>query len=194
MELIFATYNKHKLQEAKGILGTSCSLISPSDIDINEDIPENENTLEANALIKARYIWQRCGKNCFADDTGLEVESLSGAPGVRSARFAGEECDSRKNILKLLKELNGKENRRARFRTSVALILEGKEFLFEGILSGRIVEQPSGEGGFGYDPVFIPDGYTKTLAELSFEEKNLISHRAVALRNLSVFIKRNPDR
>lgn len=189
MELIFATYNKHKLQEAKGILGTVCNLMTPSDLGINVDIPENEETLEGNALYKANFIWQLCGKNCFADDTGLEVEALSGAPGVRSARYAGEDCDPRKNILKLLKELDGAENRLARFRTSVALILNGKEYLFEGVLSGKIIEVPSGHGGFGYDPVFIPDGYTKTLAELSFDEKNLISHRGIALRNLSAFIK-----
>ncbi len=189
MELIFATYNKHKLQEAKGILGAFSSLISPSDLGINADIPENEETLEGNALYKANFIWQLSGKNCFADDTGLEVESLYGAPGVRSARYAGEDCDPRKNILKLLKELGGKKNRNARFRTSVALILNGKEYLFEGVLSGKIIDTPSGSGGFGYDPVFIPDGYTKTLAELSFEEKNLISHRGIALRNLSVFVQ-----
>ncbi|MHC1779945.1 MAG: RdgB/HAM1 family non-canonical purine NTP pyrophosphatase [Bacteroidales bacterium] len=189
MELIFATYNKHKFQEAKGIIGNSCYLITPSDLGINEDIPENEETLEGNALYKANFIWQISGKNCFADDTGLEVESLSGAPGVKSARYAGEDCDSRNNILKLLKELNGVKNRNARFRTSVALIMNGKEYLFEGVLSGKIIETPSGSGGFGYDPVFIPDGYTKTLAELSFEEKNLISHRGIALRNLSDFIR-----
>ncbi len=189
MELIFATYNKHKLQEAKGILGNSCHLISPPDLGINEDIPENEETLEGNALYKANFIWQISGKNCFADDTGLEVKSLSGAPGVRSARYAGEDCDPRKNILKLLKELDGVKNREARFRTSVALIINGKEYLFEGVLSGKIIETPFGSGGFGYDPVFIPDGYTKTLAELSFEEKNLISHRGVALRRLSDFIQ-----
>lgn len=189
MELVFATYNKHKLQEAKGILGAFADIISPQDLGINAEIPENEETLEGNALFKANFIWQLCGKVCFADDTGLEVELLSGAPGVRSARYAGEDCDSRKNILKLLKELEGVENRNARFRTSVALIINGKEYLFEGILSGKIADRPFGSGGFGYDPVFIPDGYTKTLAELAFEEKNLISHRGVALRNLSVFLK-----
>lgn len=189
MEIIFATANRHKLSEAKGIVGSNISLITPSDLGIFEQIPEEEPTLEQNALFKARYLNKRTGRDVFADDTGLEVEALGGAPGVKSARYASEESDSEKNMQKLLKELNGIKNRKARFRTVVALIKNGKEYLFEGIVYGTILESRSGTGGFGYDPLFVPDGYTKTLAELSYEEKNLISHRGVAMRKLAGFLE-----
>ncbi len=189
MDIIFATSNMHKLNEARGIIGDSFSLITPLELGIIEDIPEEEDTLQGNALSKARYIWDRCNRACFADDTGLEVDSLGGAPGVRSARYASDECDSRRNMQKLIKELNGIQNRKARFRTVVALIIDGKVTLFEGQLNGSITETPSGSGGFGYDPIFLPDGYTKTLAELTSREKNIISHRGIAMRKLSDFLK-----
>lgn len=189
MELIFATSNKHKLSEAKGIIGNQISLVSPESLGIFDSIPEDEPTLEGNALFKARYLWQINKMNVFADDTGLEVEALNGSPGVKSARYASEECDAGLNMQKLLKELNGVKNRKARFRTVIALILDGREYLFEGIVNGTILENKSGTGGFGYDPLFLPNGYTKTLAELTFEEKNLISHRGLALRKLAEFLK-----
>ncbi|HCT94939.1 MAG: non-canonical purine NTP pyrophosphatase, RdgB/HAM1 family [Bacteroidetes bacterium GWE2_39_28] len=189
MEIIFATSNRHKLSEAKGIIGKEVLLITPADLGIIESIPEDAPTLEENALFKARYLWERTGRDVFADDTGLEVEALNGAPGVMSARYASEDCDSGKNMQKLLKELKGISNRKARFRTVVALILNGDTHLFEGVVNGTILEGLSGTGGFGYDPLFLPDGYTKTLAELSYEEKNLISHRGIAMRKLSEFLK-----
>ncbi|MDP3398104.1 MAG: RdgB/HAM1 family non-canonical purine NTP pyrophosphatase [Bacteroidales bacterium] len=189
MEIIFATSNRHKLSEAKGIIETEVLLITPADLGITESIPEDAPTLEENALFKARYLWEKTGRNVFADDTGLEVEALNGAPGVMSARYASEECDAGKNMQKLLKELKGISNRKARFRTVVALILNGETHLFEGIVKGTILEDLSGTGGFGYDPLFLPDGYTKTLAEISYEEKNLISHRGIAMRKLSEFLK-----
>jgi XTP/dITP diphosphohydrolase len=189
MEIIFATSNRHKLSEAKGIIETEVLLITPADLGITESIPEDAPTLEENALFKARYLWEKTGRNVFADDTGLEVEALNGAPGVMSARYASEECDASKNMQKLLKELKGISNRKARFRTVVALILNGETHLFEGIVKGTILEDLSGTGGFGYDPLFLPDGYTKTLAEISYEEKNLISHRGIAMRKLSEFLK-----
>ncbi len=188
MDIIFATNNRHKLKEAQAILGERFSILSPAMLGINEDIPEEALTLEGNALIKARYIWEKLQKNCFADDTGLEVKSLNGAPGVFSARYSGIEQNSAANTKKLLRELEGTEDRSARFRTAVALIINGETFMFEGILNGRIAHSPFGYGGFGYDPVFIPQGYDCTLAELSPEEKNRISHRGISLRKLSVFI------
>lgn len=189
MEIIFATSNRHKLSEAKGIIGTDILLITPADLGITESIPEDSPTLEENALFKARYLWEKTGRNVFADDTGLEVEALNGAPGVMSARYESEECDAGKNMQKLLKELKDTNNRKARFRTVVALIINGETHLFEGIVNGTILESLSGTGGFGYDPLFLPDGYTKTLAELSYEEKNLISHRGIAMRKLAEFLQ-----
>lgn len=189
MEIIFATSNRHKLSEAKGIIGTDILLITPADLGITESIPEDSPTLEENALFKARYLWEKTRRNVFADDTGLEVEALNGAPGVMSARYASEECDAGKNMQKLLKELKDTNNRKARFRTVVALIINGETHLFEGIVNGTILESLSGTGGFGYDPLFLPDGYTKTLAELSYEEKNLISHRGIAMRKLAEFLQ-----
>ena len=191
MEIIFATSNKHKLFEAKGILGKGFSLKTPADFGITEEIPEEGATLEQNALFKAQYIFQKTGSACFADDTGLETETLYGAPGVKSARYASPECDSAKNIDKLLKELKYHTNTKARFKTVVAFVSEKESCLFEGILNGKITFESAGVNGFGYDPVFIPENYTKTLAELSNYEKNLISHRALALRKLADFLRKS---
>ena len=186
MEIIFATGNVHKVTEAQKALGDKITLIMPKDIGVTEDIPETGDTLEANALQKCQYLWERFHKACFADDTGLEVEALDGAPGVHTARYAGESKEPTANMDKLLEVLSGVENRRARFRTAVSYIdKEGKQHLFEGILDGTIALEKSGTEGFGYDPVFIPNGYSgKTLAEITLEEKNAISHRGKAMRAL----------
>jgi len=192
MELIFATANKHKLSEAQAILGNGFSLVVPSELGLTGDIPETAETLKENAIMKAKFLWDKFGRPCFADDTGLEVDFLNGRPGVYSARYAGIEADPVKNMQKLLKELNGANCRKARFVTVVALILdENRIFLFEGALEGSILEISSGCGGFGYDPLFMPEGYSKTLAELSAEEKNRISHRGIAMRKLSDFLNNN---
>jgi len=188
MEIIFASNNLNKIREINNILGNSFTLLSLRDIDINEDIPENEMTLEGNALYKARHIFKTSGKNVFADDTGLEVEALNGRPGVHSARFAGENKDSDANIEKLLSLLKKESNRNARFRTVIALILDGKEYLFEGNVTGKIIKERKGNQGFGYDPVFIPDGKSVTFAEMDLEEKNMISHRARAFEKLRYFL------
>jgi XTP/dITP diphosphohydrolase len=189
MEIIFATSNLHKIEEARGIIGNLATLISPAQLGFTDDIPEESPTLEGNALFKANYLWSKLHRECFADDTGLEVEALGGAPGVRSARYASDECDPVKNMQKLLKELNDKTNRRAQFRTVLVFIQNGERYFFEGTLKGLITEKPAGVGGFGYDPLFTPDGYTKTLAEISFEEKNIISHRGIAIRKFADFLK-----
>jgi XTP/dITP diphosphohydrolase len=192
MELIFATANKHKLSEAQAILGNGFSLVVPSELGLTGDIPETAETLKENAIMKAKFLWDKFGRPCFADDTGLEVDFLNGRPGVYSARYAGIEADPVKNMQKLLKELNGANCRKARFVTVVALILdENRIILFEGALEGSILEASSGCGGFGYDPLFKPEGYSKTLAELSAEEKNRISHRGIAMRKLSDFLNNN---
>lgn len=188
MEIIFATNNRHKLEEAQAILGEEFKLVSPKDLNLFDDIPETADTLDGNAHIKASYLWERFHRPCFADDTGLEVDALDGAPGVYSARYAGEDHNPKNNTLKLLKELDGIKQRGARFRTVVALIIDGTVYYFEGILRGEIALVPSGNGGFGYDPVFTPEGYSKTLAELTSEEKNRISHRGLAMRELSKFL------
>ena len=194
MEIIFATGNTHKGVEAQKALGDSFTLIMPKELGLTEEIPENGDTLQANAIEKAEYLWKRFGKNCFADDTGLEVDALGGAPGVYSARYAGPDKGSEANMTKLLAELEaaakrGETSRKARFRTVVALILEGEMHLFNGVLEGEIALQRSGSEGFGYDPLFIPDGYTKTLAEISLDEKNAISHRGKAMRALAEFLR-----
>jgi XTP/dITP diphosphohydrolase len=188
MELIFASNNQHKVKEIKNILGNSFKLLSLSDVDILEDIPENEPFIEGNALSKARYVYNATGLNVFADDTGLEIEALNGLPGVNSARFAGENKDSSANIEKVLAMLGNIENRNARFRTVIALIFEKKEYLFEGIVTGKIISEKRGVQGFGYDPVFIPDGKTSTFAEMELAEKNTISHRARAFEKLREFL------
>jgi len=188
MNLVFATNNNHKLHEISDLLGKSFNLVSLSEIGINEDIPEDYPTLEGNALFKAQYIHGITGMDVFADDTGLEIEALDGRPGVHSARFAGPGKNFDSNIDKVLMLLGGKENRRAMFRTVIALILEEKEYLFEGRISGRITSERHGSNGFGYDPIFIPDGLEKTFAELSLGEKNRISHRAIAFGKLQEFL------
>ena len=187
-KLVFATNNSHKLQEVSKILGDNLELVNLHDINCQEDIPETADTLEGNALLKARYIKEHYGYDCFADDTGLEVEALNNAPGVYSARYAGPGHDAQANMRKLLCEMEGKENRKARFRTVIALILDGKEYLFDGIINGVITAEKKGESGFGYDPIFMPDGYTQTFAELGDDIKNTISHRALAVHKLAEFL------
>lgn len=188
MEIVFASNNLHKIREINNVLGDSFILLSLSDIKMEEDIPEDEPTLEGNALHKARFIHEATGMNVFADDTGLETEALNGEPGVHSARFAGENKDPEANIEKLLSLLENKTNRIARFRTVIALILEGKEYLFEGIVTGNIISERRGTLGFGYDPVFLPDGTKLTFAEMDLNEKNRISHRARAFAKLKSFL------
>jgi len=191
MDLIFASNNKHKIKEINNILGNSFRLLSLSDVNIDEDIAENETSLEGNALAKARYVYEATGMDVFADDTGLEVEALGGRPGVHSARFAGENKDSDANIDKLLFLLEGKSNRHARFRTVIALILNGIEYLFEGIVNGVITDEKRGRQGFGYDPVFIPENRGLTFAEMDLDAKNKISHRARAFEKLKSFLVQN---
>lgn len=188
MKLVFATNNKHKLEEVRAILPPTVELVSLADIHCQDDIPETADTLEGNALQKAHYIKEHYGLDCFADDTGLEVEALGNAPGVYSARYAGPEHDARANMEKLIRELAGKENRQARFRTVIALLLDGKEYCFEGIINGSIIDEKRGGAGFGYDPIFIPAGYDQTFAEMGNDLKNTISHRALAVRELADFL------
>ena len=189
MELIFATNNRHKLEEVQAILGSDFQLLTPRDCGITEDIPETRPTLEGNALQKARYIYERTGKNCFADDTGLEVSALDGAPGVRSARYAGDDKDMEACMDLLLANLSGNDNRSARFRTVISLIINDKEYIFEGIVGGTIRRERSGTAGFGYDPIFEPEGHDMTFAEMDPAAKNAISHRGRAVRRLTEFLK-----
>jgi XTP/dITP diphosphohydrolase len=188
MELIFATNNQHKTKEINSLLGEKWTIQSLADLNFQDEIPETGDTLEDNALEKARFVHQLWGKDCFADDTGLEVDSLKGAPGVFSARYAGNTKDSTKNIKKLLEELKGKTNRKARFRTVIALIINGQEQLFEGIVEGQILQNPEGNKGFGYDPVFQPNETEVSFAQMPLSEKNLISHRAKAIEKLTNFL------
>lgn len=188
---IFATNNKHKLEEIQQIVGDKLSILSLQDMNFREDIPENEPTIEGNALYKARFIYNRFGKDCFADDTGLEVVALNGEPGVLSARYAGEEKNYQSNNELLLKNLNPFPNKSARFKTVIACVLEGREYVFEGIIEGTIVNEPKGKNGFGYDSIFQPSGYQQTFAELSEEVKNTISHRARAMESLFMFLQQN---
>lgn len=190
-KLVFATNNKHKLEEVRDVSLGLTEILSLKEINCFDDIPETADTLEGNALLKARHIYDKYGYDCFADDTGLEVEALDGRPGVYSARYAGEEQDAVKNMQKLLSELAGKENRRARFRTVVALIEKGKINYFEGIINGHITTSPAGNAGFGYDPVFIPEGFSQTFAELGSELKNKISHRALAINELKNYLNQS---
>lgn len=189
MKLVFATNNKHKLNEIRHIANGKIEILSLSDIDCHDEIPETGVTLEENALIKARFVKEKYGFNCFADDTGLEVEALNGAPGVYSSRYAGEDGNPENNMRKLIAELQGKENRKARFRTVIALLLNGETHFFEGEIRGRIIEEKRGEAGFGYDPIFMPDDYDKTFAQLGDDVKNNISHRAIATQKLVDFLK-----
>ena len=188
-ELVFATNNAHKLSEVRSILESEIKIISLNDLHFHEDIPETADTLEGNALLKAKYIYDKFGINCFADDTGLEIEELGGEPGVYSARFAGEDHNSYNNMNKVLTLLANKTNRKACFRTVIALIFDNKTIFFEGKINGEITLLPQGELGFGYDPIFVPDGYLLSFAQLSEVEKNQISHRALALNKLVVFLK-----
>ncbi|WP_165733479.1 non-canonical purine NTP diphosphatase [Polaribacter sp. 20A6] len=190
MKLVFATNNLNKLSEVQEMLPDSIQLLSLKDINCFDEIEETETTLEGNAKLKADYITKKFGYNCFADDTGLEVETLEGKPGVYSARFAGEPSNSENNMQKLLVDLKPAENRKAQFRTAVALNLNDENFLFEGICKGDILEKKHGEKGFGYDPIFKPKGFEKSFAEMTSEEKNTISHRGIAIQKLVKFLSK----
>ena len=193
MKLVFATNNKHKLEEVRAILGNRIEVLSLNDINCHDDIPETADTLEGNALIKARYIYEKFGVDCFADDTGLEVDVLGGEPGVYSARYAGEECNPEANMHKLLHNLTGKNNRDAQFRTVIALIIKGEEKLFNGIVKGKINNEKMGDAGFGYDPIFIPEGFSESFAQMTSDMKNSISHRYRATEELSNYLKEQYD-
>lgn len=188
-KIVFATNNAHKMEEVAAMLGGEYRLVTLRECGITEEIPENEPTIEGNALQKARYVHERTGADCFADDTGLEVDALGGAPGVHSARYATDGHDFEANMRLLLRNMEGKSDRRARFRTVIALILDGEEYVFEGVVEGRITEQPAGDHGFGYDPVFVPEGETETFAEMAPERKNAISHRGRAVRRFADFMR-----
>ena len=188
MEIVFATNNPNKVREVQQVLGKGWTLITPHDLEITEEIPEEQATLEGNARQKARYLYDRCGRDCFADDTGLEVDALGGAPGVYSARYAGSDKRPADNMALLLRNLQGIERRTARFRTVIALILDGQEYLFEGRVEGRIIDTERGGEGFGYDPIFVPDGYSTTFAEMPAAAKNAISHRGRAVAKLAAFL------
>lgn len=189
MKIVFATNNAHKLAEVQAVLGDAYELVTPRECGVEEEIPETQETLEGNASQKSHYLRDRTGLDCFADDTGLEVEALGGAPGVRSARYATDGHDFEANNRLLLKNLEGKENRRARFRTVISLLLNGEEHLFEGVVEGRIIDHEQGHEGFGYDPLFMPDGYESTFAQMTADEKNATSHRARAVRKLAAFLR-----
>lgn len=190
MKIVFATHNHNKLKEVAALL-PSVELISLDAIECFEDIPETAKTLHGNAQIKADYITQKYGYNCFADDTGLEVAALNGAPGVHSARYAGEECDSQKNMEKLLDNMRNKTERSAQFQTVICLNFNGQYFFFEGICKGEILNAPTGEQGFGYDPIFKPEGFDQSFAEMSMDEKSTISHRGRAIQKLITFLNEN---
>jgi len=187
MQLVFASNNKNKIQEIQLLLPESIQLLSLEDIGCLEEIPETAPTIEGNAIQKANYITEKYGFPCFADDTGLEVEALNGDPGVYSARYAGEQKNANDNMDKLLANLKGYSNRKANFKTVICLNIDGKQHLFTGIINGKIIEEKIGTNGFGYDPVFIADGYSKTFAELTIEEKSAISHRGLAIKQLVEF-------
>lgn len=188
MKLIFATHNKNKLKEVKSLVPSSIELLSLDEINFHDEIEETADTIEGNALLKAKTIFEKTGINCFADDSGLLVDALNGAPGVYSARYAGEQKNDQDNMQKLLHELNDKPNRNAHFKTAMALIIDGKGYLFEGKIEGKIITEKLGANGFGYDPIFVPDGYNETFAQLDSETKNKISHRAKTLAKLLAFI------
>jgi XTP/dITP diphosphohydrolase len=188
LNLIFATSNQNKVLEIQKILPKKLNIKSLKDLNYFEDIPENETTIEGNAIFKAKYIYEKFNINVFADDTGLEVEALNGEPGVHSARYAGTTRNSEKNIKKLLKNLKNIKNRNARFKTVIALIIDNKLHIFSGIVEGYILDSPKGNNGFGYDPIFCPNGFDKSFAELTLKEKNLISHRSLAMKKLIDFI------
>lgn len=191
-DLVFATNNQHKLEEIRAVVGDHFNILSLADIGCQEDIPETADTLEGNASMKSQYVMERYGRNCFADDTGLEIGALSGRPGVYSARYAGPGHDHQKNMDKVLAEMAGITNRKARFRTVISLIIDGREYQFEGIVDGIIREAKSGSKGFGYDPIFQPEGYDVTFAEMELKDKNKVSHRARATAKLIAFLKTLP--
>ena len=188
MKLIFATHNKNKTKEVKSMMPSHIELLSLDDINFHTEIEENATTLEGNALLKAKTIFEKTGINCFADDSGLLVDALNGAPGVYSARYAGSQKNDEDNMQKLLSELKDKTNKNAHFKTVMALIIDGKEYLFEGKIEGKIISEKLGTNGFGYDPIFVPDGYNETFAQLDSETKNKISHRSRALQKMLEFI------
>ncbi|MBE9577132.1 non-canonical purine NTP diphosphatase [Flavobacterium proteolyticum] len=190
MKLVFASNNKNKIQEIQALVSNSIQILSLEEIGCTEDIPETADTIEGNAILKANYVTEKYGYDCFADDTGLEVYALNGAPGVYSARYAGEQKDANDNMDKLLDELKDKSNRKANFKTVIALNLNGKQNLFTGIINGKIIDEKIGTNGFGYDPIFVADGYNKTFAELSMEEKSTISHRGIAVKELILFLQK----
>lgn len=189
MQLVFASNNQNKIKEIQLLMPNSIQILSLGDIGCFEEIPETSNTIEGNAILKANYVTEKFGFNCFADDTGLEVEVLNGEPGVYSARYAGEQKDTNDNMRKLLANLKDKDNRNAQFKTVIALNLNGEQSLFKGIITGQIIDKKVGTNGFGYDPIFVADGYDKTFAELTIEEKSKISHRGLAVQQLVAFLK-----
>lgn len=191
MQLVFASNNKNKIKEIQALIPNTIKIISLEDIGCIEDIPETAETIEGNAIMKANYVTEKYGYNCFADDTGLEVEVLNGAPGVYSARYAGEQKDANDNMDKLLSELKGKTNRNANFKTVICLNLNGTQQLFTGIINGKIIDEKIGTNGFGYDPIFIAEGHDKTFAELTLEEKAHISHRGIAVAQLIAFLSKH---
>ena len=190
MKLVFASNNKNKIQEIQALVPNTIQIVSLEEIGCTEDIPETADTIEGNAILKANYVTEKYGYDCFADDTGLEQEALNGAPGVYSARYAGQQKDANDNMDKLLSELKDESNRKANFKTVIALNLNGKQNLFTGIINGKIIEEKIGTNGFGYDPIFVADGYEKTFAELSMEEKSTISHRGIAVKELILFLQK----
>ncbi|WKN32866.1 non-canonical purine NTP diphosphatase [Porifericola rhodea] len=188
MKICFATNNANKLKEIRQLLGNTIAIQSLQEIGCTEELPENQDTLEGNSEEKARYVYEHYQQDCFADDTGLEVNALEGEPGVYSARYAGPQRSNEDNMEKLLTRLNGKADRSARFRTVITLILSGKQYQFEGIVKGKIVSERSGKQGFGYDPIFVPEGYSQTFAEMDMQTKNKISHRGLATKKLADFL------
>lgn len=193
MQLIFVTANVYKAAEVQKVVSNTINILSLKDINCQDDIAETADSFRGNALLKAQHVYGKYKKNCFADDSGLEVEALNNEPGVFSARYAGEPKSDEKNTEKLLKNLEGIENRKACFRTVIALILDGREYFFEGRIEGVISHQPVGTNGFGYDPVFIPEGYTKTFAQMTSDEKNKISHRAIAVSKMNEFLNKHSN-
>ncbi len=189
MQLVFATHNNHKVAEIKPLLPPAIKVSTLNEIGITDEIPETADTIEGNAILKARFVYNKLKCNCFADDTGLEVDAINGEPGVYSARYAGEGKSANDNIEKLLGKLKGASSRSAKFKTVIAAIIDGKEYIFEGIVHGIISELKMGEQGFGYDPVFVPDGYMISFAQMKLEEKNKISHRGLAVKKFAEFLK-----
>lgn len=189
MELFFATHNRHKLQEAVAIAGASCVVKGLDELGCFEEIPETADSLLGNALQKSEYVYEKFGVNCFSDDTGLEIEALGGRPGVYSARYAGEHCSYQDNVDKVMREMQGITNRKACFKTVISLIINGEKYFFEGRVDGEIITEQRGSGGFGYDPIFKPDGFEQTFAEMDEKAKNAISHRGRAMEKLSAFLQ-----